>query len=553
MQVETVILYVTAALLLVLLWMSVSRLLRANRLVFVALACLAAFEFCWYALVIYSASAGIAFPSGADALPILAVSVLLVGVVCEASGGYSKIAAPAAAALLLVSFAIFIIGMFGFLDAEPFGIITSGAALVLAAAALLVALLVGVMFPHYIVQGLVFLCVSGVLALFSRVSGEAPAWMPLAVISAQAFAFFSFILYSGAAQAPVQQDEDEGEDPETQVRTAVMKVCTEVSHGMEALAASGAGDKYLERGLEVVSGAMREVMGYQHVSLAVSDPAAAEVNAINGKMRFNGRVHGPGVTLSGDVMRKLLDSNEPLVSADARTDRRLDGCSFPSLTWHSVALIPLRSGAGRHLVLIVGDRADGLPFDEFDTFAFVLLKEHFAMSFSYMLTRDELYAAANLDPVTLLRNYSAFQKILEQTMRSTDMNGGNFALTLFDIDQFYRVNETLGFEHGDEILRGIGDTIKTYAETGIVGRVGPDEFAILLRGEPAGIRENIDAILKHLNQVAAQLCPQIRLTLSAAFAIYPFDFLEQTNVFGKMREALGTGSSTGKMMRVKCN
>ena len=205
-------------------------------------------------------------------------------------------------------------------------------------------------------------------------------------------------------------------------------------------------------------------------------------------------------------------------------------------------------------MLVVGDRSDGLNFGEDDVFAFILLRDYLTMFMSYLATRGELYAAASMDPVTLQQNYSSFQKIVEKAMADSDKTGGTFALVLFDIDRFYLVNEKLGFQRGDEILRALGDRIKTFSENGIVGRVGSDEFAILMRGDVDHVLERIGDTLKELNATAAAICSDVKMSISAGFTIYPYDFLEQTSVFGKMREALAAGSTTSQqMLRVKCN
>jgi len=139
-------------------------------------------------------------------------------------------------------------------------------------------------------------------------------------------------------------------------------------------------------------------------------------------------------------------------------------------------------------------------------------------------------------------------------MDESDKGGGTFALALFDVDKFYILNEKLGYEPGDQVLRELGNMIREFTEDRQVGRVGADEFAIILHGDADSIRGRLENILSQIKRKTADVWPDLPLSLSVAFTMYPYDFLEQMSVFGKMREALAAGaSSMGKLLRVKCS
>ena len=84
------------------------------------------------------------------------------------------------------------------------------------------------------------------------------------------------------------------------------------------------------------------------------------------------------------------------------------------------------------------------------------------------------------DPLTGLPNRVRFAELLEAALGAPDGPGAT-AVLFCDIDDFKRVNDTLGHAAGDELLRGIAERLRGAVRTGdAVGRLSGDEFALLL-------------------------------------------------------------------------
>ena len=102
----------------------------------------------------------------------------------------------------------------------------------------------------------------------------------------------------------------------------------------------------------------------------------------------------------------------------------------------------------------------------------------------------EIIAArlADTDPLTALLNRRAF-------LRQAIGRESNQALMLTDIDHFKRVNETLGHDGGDEVLRVFARVLRQAAPGALIARMGGEEFAIL---SPADRAITPDAVLAKL-------------------------------------------------------
>ena len=90
---------------------------------------------------------------------------------------------------------------------------------------------------------------------------------------------------------------------------------------------------------------------------------------------------------------------------------------------------------------------------------------------------------ANHDVLTGLANRAHFNKRLEEALTASPRDNSSIALLALDLDRFKQVNDTLGHEAGDQLLREVGQRLSPLVdENDTVARLGGDEFAIIQRG-----------------------------------------------------------------------
>jgi len=114
---------------------------------------------------------------------------------------------------------------------------------------------------------------------------------------------------------------------------------------------------------------------------------------------------------------------------------------------------------------------------------------------------------ADLDPLTGLLNRRAF-------LGHAIGRGGQQTLLILDLDRFKQVNDTIGHDGGDEVLRTVARTLRTLApETGLIARIGGEEFALLCH---AAQPVDPDTILARLR--ATRMPYDLRVTASIGSA-----------------------------------
>jgi diguanylate cyclase (GGDEF)-like protein len=96
--------------------------------------------------------------------------------------------------------------------------------------------------------------------------------------------------------------------------------------------------------------------------------------------------------------------------------------------------------------------------------------------------RAEAEFRANHDPLTGLANRAHFNQQLEEALSATGRGGTGVALLALDLDRFKQVNDTLGHEAGDQLLREVARRLRPLVNgADTVARLGGDEFAIIQR------------------------------------------------------------------------
>ncbi len=162
---------------------------------------------------------------------------------------------------------------------------------------------------------------------------------------------------------------------------------------------------------------------------------------------------------------------------------------------------------------------------------------------------ERIIYLADHDALTGLINRRRFQEELDHVMAMTKRYGYEGAVLFIDLDQFKYINDTLGHHGGDNYLITISQCIaSTIRETDILGRLGGDEFGVIL---PRATEEEIltvtHKILKALNE-HVQFAQDLRLQTSASIgiAIYPRHSSSVDDLLAKADTAMYVAKGRGR-------
>jgi diguanylate cyclase (GGDEF)-like protein len=105
------------------------------------------------------------------------------------------------------------------------------------------------------------------------------------------------------------------------------------------------------------------------------------------------------------------------------------------------------------------------------------------MTASSLRLRREAEELALYDPLTHLPNRRLFLDRLRQAEQRALATRGQLAVIYLDLDDFKAVNDTMGHQAGDEVLKTVAARLSTVLSAGdCLARIGGDEFIVLLEG-----------------------------------------------------------------------
>lgn len=131
---------------------------------------------------------------------------------------------------------------------------------------------------------------------------------------------------------------------------------------------------------------------------------------------------------------------------------------------------------------------------------------------------------ARHDPLTGLFNRRALGELLPLAQARAERNGIALALLFIDLDGFKAVNDSLGHEAGDELLREVGNRLRQATrETDTLVRLAGDEFTVLLESMHRGLEDAQGVALKLLQSLSEPIATsqgEARIGASIGIAVH---------------------------------
>ena len=206
-------------------------------------------------------------------------------------------------------------------------------------------------------------------------------------------------------------------------------------------------------------------------------------------------------------------------------DPRFAEYDIGDVPWKSVAAVPV-SGNRRAVGTLVAYASAPRAFCEDDTHFLQSLANIVAAALNRSRTDKQLSFLANHDALTSLPNRSLMRDRVSQSVAQAHRDGTQVALMYVDLDRFKTINDTLGHEQGDILLRAAAERLRSALREGdTVSRQGGDEYTVLL---PHVTRlDSVDAVarklLKDLSAPFALSGREVFVSASIGISLYPAD------------------------------
>jgi diguanylate cyclase (GGDEF)-like protein len=166
--------------------------------------------------------------------------------------------------------------------------------------------------------------------------------------------------------------------------------------------------------------------------------------------------------------------------------------------------------------------------------------------------KSQIHKLAYYDTLTGLPNRTLFIQSLNEHAKAmvTEDASKRFAIVVADIDHFKDINDNMGYNIGDAILRSLGRRLRSaLPDLAIVARSGEDEFAVTMEitdqtGDAYEIARNVAKIIK--DEPFKVFSESFQIRASIGMAIYPDDGVDPDQVLKNADIALNRAKEDGR-------
>jgi diguanylate cyclase (GGDEF)-like protein len=315
-------------------------------------------------------------------------------------------------------------------------------------------------------------------------------------------------------------------------------------------------------GVDEVAGklvrAVREVVDCDRSSVILVDPetGVAQIAATDG--------YPPELDAELRALQFSAEQQRQWLAADSNTGTDSDdpnGHAAPSavLSRHQIAgiaYVPISANGEilGWLAASVTDRANRLAKGHDVTARLRGIAGQAATAVSNARLLDQIRHQALHDALTGLPNRALILDRVEQLLARARRNRSRASVLFLDLDGFKEINDTLGHAAGDQLLRGVASRLSAcLRESDTIGRLGGDEFIILVESEHGGVSpelvaERLHAALQESFQIA-----ETRVSVTASIGIAdgdrpsPGDMLRDADI--ALYQAKADGKNRAVMFR----
>lgn len=160
-----------------------------------------------------------------------------------------------------------------------------------------------------------------------------------------------------------------------------------------------------------------------------------------------------------------------------------------------------------------------------------------------------IWRQANFDMLTKLPNRQMFHDRLEQQIKKANRAARPLALIFLDLDRFKEVNDTLGHDIGDALLRDAAQRLSSCVrETDTVARLGGDEFTIILSDldDLGSVSRVAQEILRKLSEPFSLGSEVVYISASIGITLYPEDATEIEVLLKNADQAMYAAKNLGR-------
>ena len=249
------------------------------------------------------------------------------------------------------------------------------------------------------------------------------------------------------------------------------------------------------------------------------------------------------------MIAQAIREKKAVVSNDSLNDSRvLFGKKYAESGVRSMAILPLMVANEAVGVLALYATETGF-FDEEEIKLLTELAGDISFAIDHIDKQERLDYVVYYDALTGLANRALFHERLQQSVVNANEPGRKLALVLLDIERFKTINDTLGRQAGDALLKDVAARLSGSAGIGRLARIGADHFAVMVPEVQTG-----EELARRIEQRNRELFgppfrigdSELRVSAKFGIAMFPSDGADADTLFINAEAALKKAKASGE-------
>jgi PAS domain S-box-containing protein/diguanylate cyclase (GGDEF)-like protein len=253
---------------------------------------------------------------------------------------------------------------------------------------------------------------------------------------------------------------------------------------------------------------------------------------------------------SSTMVARVIREKKVIVSNDSQNDSQvLLGNKYVEAGVRSMAILPLIvSDEAIGALALYSDKTDFFHEEELNLLT--ELARDIAFAIDHIDKQEQLDYLAYYDALTGLANRALFHERLEQSVMNANEPGRKLALILVDIERFKTINDTLGRQAGDALIKNVAARMSGYAsDVGRLARIDADHFAIMVPDV-----QTEEELARLIEQRAGEVFgapfrigdAELRVSAKFGIAVFPADGDDADALFRNAEAALKNAKAKGE-------
>ena len=295
-----------------------------------------------------------------------------------------------------------------------------------------------------------------------------------------------------------------------------------------------------------ITAMLKEIVDYDAMDIRLVDEEMDELVCIYSRDTDAEEMLGFRIPIDEGVSGWVVRHNEAQLVNDMLHDPRVVHVPGTQDEEPQASIVVPLNVRGTVTGVLCLDRMGGRTFAEHELEPVKLFGNLAAIAIQNARSYEEMERQAISDGLTGIHNYRHFHDTLTATVSRGERYSESFCLLMMDLDHFKAVNDTIGHQAGDEVLREVARALRSCSrESDYLARYGGEEFVMILpRTGLAEARAMAERIRGHVSAIPVD--GYLAVTMSIGVASYPESATDADGVLGAADAALLRAKARGR-------